>query len=305
MRVVAIVSVVVGLALAASPALAQPPGGTPPGLAKKPAKPGAPKPGNNPTETPGGGSAGDVAGRLRSLGLWLDDASVLAPGESWLTFSMQRWSAPVGDGFDAPVFDVVAGVARRVQAFASVPYTRTTYTGLPTTGELGTTYLGAKMALREADAGVGVAVIPTIEILSASASTNTGYSRVNAVLPLSAEWRHASTRVYGTTGYFTRGAYFVGGALEQTLNDRVIVTAALNQGWSTRARAVDQTYGLRSSRTDASGNVTWVASPHLMLFAGLARTVSSLDLDSTRYAMSAGASINLSHPGRRTPLRKP
>lgn len=293
-----------GLLAIGSPVFAQSPHGTPPGLLKKQGLPGAP--GSPPVTTVDGGGPGGPGARVRSLGAWLDDATAMAPGEGWLTVSLQRWSSPVGTGIDAPVFDIVGGVSSRVHAFASVPYTRTTYTGLPSTGELGTVYLGAKFVIRDpAVAPVGLAVTPALEILSSSATSETGFSRVNAVLPVSAEWRRDRTRVYGSTGVFTRGAFFLSGAVEQTLTDRLVATGALSQAWATDGEAIAEEIGLRTSRTDLSGSLAWIAAPQLMLFASGARTVSALDADATSYALSVGASMNLYRPGRRLPIKKP
>ena len=303
----------------ATPAWAQRPHGTPPGLANKGGKPpgkGHGSSSSSGSSTSGGtgggaGSAGDVGGggdvtgtsRIRSLGVWLDDATLMAPGEAWVTVSMQRWSSPIGAGLDAPIVDTVAGLAPRAHVFVSVPYSRVTYTGYPSEGELGTVYLGTKLSLRApADATWGASVTPTLEVLSDSAVSGTGLSRVNLVLPASLEWRSGATRVYGSTGIFTRGAIFVGGAVEQTVSDSWVVTGTLSQAWSTGDQALSELYGLRSSRTDLGGTVSWIASPRLMVFGTVSRTISALDDDSTRYAMTGGVSLNLERPGRRTPI---
>jgi hypothetical protein len=294
---------VAGLLAICGPAVAQPPHGTPPGLLKTKGPEGTPRSGRSAPESVEGGG---LASRVRSLGVWLDDATAMAPGETWLTVSMQRWSSPIGSGTDAPVFDVLGGVVSRVHAFASIPYSHTSYTGLPSTGELGTVYLGGKVVLRTpGDRTIGFAISPAVEILSPSAILDTGYSRVNAVLPLNAEWRRDRTRVYGSTGIFTRGAYFLGGAVEQTLTDRLVATGTLSQAWATDGEAIAEALGLRTSRTDLSGSLAWVASPQLMLFVSGSRTISELDADATRFAFSFGASMNLHKPGRRQPVKKP
>ena len=293
----------VGLALclAAVPALAQHPHGSPPGLSKH----GGQGPGSsNAGLEPGGASAGETF-RVRSLGVWLDDATVMAQSEAWLTLSMHRWNSPTGSGLDAPVADVAGGVGRHTQLFISLPYSRITYTDTPTASELGTTYLGAKIALRDPQSGsLGVSVTPTVEILSESATIGTGFSRVNFVLPASLEWRHGATRIYGSGGYFTRGAVFAGGAVERSFADRWVVTGALSQAWSTDTQALNDEIGLASHRTDASASLSWITS-QLMIFGSAARTLSTLDADSTRYAFAAGVSLNLNLPGRRTPIAKP
>jgi hypothetical protein len=304
----------------AAPAWAQHPHGTPPGLANKGGKPGKGHSGSSSGssggssstgstglvgDTPGGGPI-SATSRIRSLGVWLDDATLMAPEEAWLTVSMQRWASPIGSGFDGPIFDAVTGVTERAHVFVSVPYSRVTYTGYATESELGTVYVGSKIGLWDPSKdGFGASVSPAVEFLSPSAVDGTGFSRVNLVLPASLEWRAGATRVYGSTGYFTRGAVFLGGAVERSLSDAWVVTGALSQAWSTGDQALSETLGLRANRTDASGSVSWIASSHLMIFGSVARTLSPLDADSTRYALSGGVSINLDHPGRRIPLAKP
>jgi hypothetical protein len=298
----------VGLAvcLTAVPVLAQHPHGGPPGLSKPGAQGHGPSNNGRPTGgTSGGEIPGGVASRVRSLGAWLDDATVMAPREAWLTLSMHQWNAPIASGLDAPVADVAGGIGLHTQLFLSLPYSRVTYTDTPAASEVGTTYFGAKIGLRDPQSGsLGVSVTPTVEILSESATLGTGFSRVNFVLPASLEWRRASTRIYGSGGYFTRGAVFVGGALEQSFAHGWVVTGALTQAWSTDHQALSEELGLASNRTDASGSVAWVTS-HLMLFGSAARTLSTLDADATRYSFAAGVSLNLSIPGRRTPIAKP
>lgn len=294
-------ALVAGLALAAGPASAQRPH-TPPGLLKNNGR-GPDGPGTAPSNPDTGGP---TTTRVRSLGAWLDDATAMGPGEAWMTVSVQRWSSPIGSGFEAPVMDVVAGVAPGAHLFVSVPYSRTTYTGLPTQDEMGTVYAGGKLVLRDVEqAGLGLAVTPAVEILSASALEGTGYSRFNLVLPLSLEWRGSGLRVYGSSGYFTRGAAFASAALERAFSDRIVGTIALSQGWATGDDTFSEALGLRRSRTDLSGSAVWVASPYLMFYGGLARTISPLDADAMRYAVSFGASMNLRTPGRRVPVKKP
>ena len=88
-----------------------------------------------------------------SLGVWLDDATVMAQREAWLTLSMHRWNSPTGSGLDAPVADVAGGMGLHTQLFISLPYSRVTYTDTPAASEVGTTYLGAKIALRDPQSG--------------------------------------------------------------------------------------------------------------------------------------------------------
>jgi hypothetical protein len=283
-------------------AYAQNPHGTPPGLANK-----HPKTGGGPSgvET-GGGTPSGAATRVRSLGVWLDDATTLGQQETWLTLSSQWWGSPIGSGTDLPAFDLAVGVTASIQAFASLPYSRVNYSGAPAIGEVGTTYLGGKVQFSDPQTrSVGLAVSPSIEILSDSATDGTGLSRVNAVLPVSLEWRRDQTRLYGSTGYFTRGAWFVGGALEQTVADHWVITGALSGAWTTDSNALAEEVNLHTTRTDISGSLSWIASPRLILFGSAARTLTTLDADATRYAFTIGASMNLHGVGRSIPIKKP
>src|SRR5690606_31677107 len=162
MRPSFVAALVAGLVIAAGPAHAQRPH-TPPGLLKNGGRgPGAPA---NPPATPDSG--GPATPRVRSIGAWLDDATAMSPGEAWLTVSVQRWSSPIGSGFEAPVMDVIAGIGPGAHLFLSVPYSRTTYAGLPAYDEMGTIYAGGKLVLRDVEhGGLGLATTPAVEILS-------------------------------------------------------------------------------------------------------------------------------------------
>jgi hypothetical protein len=289
------------LLVAVAPAMAQRPHGVPPGLAK---------------QTPGGTSSNALPGAIggevlptpsvRSFGVWLDDASVLGPREAWLTVSMQRWASPVLRGFDVPVSDVTVGLVPRVHAFASVPFTQYGDPGTPMHGQLGDSYFGAKYVLREPDAGrLGVAATPTVELLSNAATSGSGLSRVNLVLPLSVEWRFGGSRAYGSTGYFTRGAYFAAGALERTLAGRWLLTGALTFARATSPPDTSAAWGLTHQRMDASGSVSWIATNRLVVFGGVGRTLSHMDPDGTRYALSFGTSLDLAPLGASRPPVRP
>ena len=287
------IDLLVLLGLAVMPAAAQQPHGVPPGLAKKTLKP----PG-----VPGGGEV--LPGpSVRSFGVWLDDATVLGPHEAWLTLSMQRWASPTLRGFDVPVSGVSVAVVPRMHAFATVPFTQYGYPGTPMDGQLGDSYFGVKYVLRAPDENrLGFAVTPTLELLSTAATIDTGLSRVNLVLPLSAERRFGVSRAYGSTGYFTRGAYFVAGALERTLAARWMVTGALTFARATSPLETSTALGLSHQRLDASGSVSWTVNERLVAFGGVGRTLSQMDPDGTRYALSLGASMDL---GRLTRSRPP
>jgi hypothetical protein len=292
MRTVRIIGwVAAAVVVAATPALAQKPPKIPPGQLKK--------------LQPAPGGAGFIAsadpaladGRVRSLGAWLDDARVLASGESWLGLSFTRWVMPIASGADTPAVDVTFGITRRVQASVSAPYSRATDSaGLQTRG-MGDWYLGTKLQLRDPDAHrVGLALAPTLEVVSGAGDADLSTRRVNWLLPVHVEWHDEHVRVYGSTGYFSRGVLFASGAVERAVNDRMVVTGALSQAYSSDRNALSEQIGLRRSRLDLTGSLSYVMSPALAVFGSFGRTISGMDPDSTRLLASVGLSVNVAAP---------
>ena len=125
---------------------------------------------------------------------------------------LQRWSSPVGSGIDAPVFDVLGGVVSRVHAFASMPvFPHVVHRAAL---ERRARDPVSRWQVRDAcPGGQGDRPCDQSGDRESSAprrSWTLGYSRVNAVLPLNAEWRHDRTRVYGSTGRVHAGRLLPG-----------------------------------------------------------------------------------------------
>jgi hypothetical protein len=233
------------------------------------------------------------------FGVWLDDATMLPQHAAWLTLSISRWLSPGASGIDAPVMDFSAAVMRRVQVSATVPYYRATDQSSSTFRGFGDLYVGSKVLLWDPGAHrVGVATAPTVEVLNTvpldSAAGDPG--RVNWVLPLCVEMDRRGYRAYGTVGYFSKGAVFVAGAFERTLTERLAVTGSLTHSRSTDDQAVSEAIGLSTQRTDASGGAMFRLSPTLNLFGSVGRTLSRMDYDSSRLALSVGMSMSLVGP---------
>jgi len=300
---------IAAMLIASPPVFAQRPHGVPPGLAKKGQHSSS---GSSSTSSDSSGRPPVTGGQVlpgpavRSFGAWLDDATALAPGEAWFTVSMQRWASPDLRGFDVPVSDVSVGILPRLQAAASIPFTQYGPVGATMAGEVGDIYAGAKLVVRDpSDDRIGIAAAPTLEILSRAAADDTGLSRVNLVLPVNVEWRSPFGRAYGSAGYFTRGAVFAAGAFERPLTDRWIATGAVTISRSTQPEEASAAWGLSHQRVDASGSASWIVADRLVLFGAVARTLSRMDLDATRYAISCGASFDLRSTGRSRPPTRP
>ena len=235
--------------------------------------------------------------RVRSFGAWLDDASALQPGEGWLALSMSKWSMPVATGADAPVVDLSVGLAPGVQVSMTLPYFKVSDRAGNSLDGLGDMYVSSKIVLRDAATNsFGVSVGPTLEYLSKTSTTGTGLKHVNWILPLNLERRLTAGRLYGSTGFFSRGVFFASGAFERVLTDKMVVSGALTHSFVTDDQAISEEIGLSRRRLDASGTVAYRVSPALAVFGSLGRTIWKLDDDSTSLLATAGVSVNVSGP---------
>ena len=228
---------------------------------------------------------------VRNFGAWLDDASVLAPGGGFTSFSVGYWRLTSFTEVDAPSFDVAFGLTKRVQAGASVPVYHASAAGAPAVRGVGDLYLTSKIQLREPAAGTfGFAVIPLVQVLSAEPVPGTG--RVSWAVPVSLEYQGTGWRTYGSTGYFSRGSLFASGAIEVAVATRTWLTGTLSQSHSIRDDASADLLGLSANRTDISGGATWAASDAVALFGAIGRTLGRDDGSATQLFLSGGLSVS-------------
>lgn len=242
---------------------------------------------------------------IRNFGVWLDDASVAAPGGGWMSMSLGYYKSDFLREVDLPVADAGVGVTRRVQFGFSVPIYNIGPPGGQMSHGLGDLYLHSKVQLRdaaEASNGFGFAVLPIVEVMSTAQPA--GESRVHWALPVSVELQRTGWRAYGATGYFSRGSLFAAGALERALSDRLSVTGTLSESYSTGADA-QPIPGLSRARADVSGGASYSVTPSWIVFGSIGRTISAHDENSTNLALSFGCSLNLAAPPetRRRPRR--
>jgi len=274
-----IAAMLIVLACAAAPAAAQ---GRGKGLAKK----------NN---RPAGGSSAAAATSasgstfaFRQFGSWLDDASLIAPGEAWTAMSWGYYRSSGSNQVDFPVVDAAVGLTKRWQFGASVPYYRVSLPDGSNFGGLGDVYLNAKYSIVTPDRKrIGLAVTPIIEILDAPAP---GSSRFAWAAPVSIELQRARYRVFATAGYFSRGALFSSGAVEMVATDRLILTAALIATRSTNAAPEADALGLSKSRVDISATAARVITPSIAVFCATGRSLSHADGEGA-FSLSGGVSF--------------
>jgi len=241
------------------------------------------------TPLPGSGTGS------RTFGVWLDDASVAAPGGGWATASIGYYRSDLFHEVDMPVTDAGIGFTRRVQAGFSVPvYTVTPIGGTSTIG-LGDVYLHGKIQLRDPEwslDGVGYAIVPIVEVTRTPLA---GESKVNWAVPLAIEVRRAAWRWYASGGYFSRGSLFAAGAIERPVTSRLTLTATFSDSFATKTLS-SETANLPGSRADVSGGASYAMGPSWIVFGSIARTISTHEATSTNLGLSGGVSLNLAAP---------
>jgi hypothetical protein len=242
------------------------------------------------TPLPGSGTGS------RTFGVWLDDASVAAPGGGWATLSIGYYRTDLFNEADVPVADAGLGFTRRVQAGVSVPVYNVTPVGGSTSLQgVGDVYLHGKIQLRDPEwslDGVGYAIVPIVEITREPVA---GQSKVNWALPLAIEMRFARWRWYGSGGYFSRGSLFGSVAIERPVTPRLSVTGTFSDSFATKMLP-DEPANLPRSRADISGGASYAMGPSWIVFGSIGRTISSHEATSTNVAISGGVSLNLAAP---------
>jgi hypothetical protein len=237
----------------------------------------------------------------RNFGVWLDDASVAAPGGGWMSVSLGYYKTDVFREFDVPVADAGVGLNKRAQFGFSVPLYNLTMTGAPPSRGLGDLYLHSKIQLRDPSRGFGYAVVPIVEV--ASGVQADGQHRVHWALPVSMEVQRNDWRVYGATGYFSRGSLFGSGALERAVSSQFSLTGTLSTSYSTKPDLVPMP-GLSRVRTDVSGGASYTLRPTWIVFGSVGRTISAHDQNSTNISVSGGMTLNLAAPAELRASRK-
>lgn len=110
-------------------------------------------------------------------------------------------------------------------------------------------------------------------------------------LPGSIEVQGKGFRVYGSGGYFSRGALFASGALEVPLSERIVAFGSLTHSYSTHPDPLAVSMGLNQQRSDVTGGATYVVTPAAIVFGSIGRTISGHDPTSASLALNVGVSL--------------
>jgi hypothetical protein len=115
---------------------------------------------------------------------------------------------------------------------------------------------------------------------------------------VSVELRGSDYRVYGSAGYFSRGAIFSSGAVEMPVTNRLIVTGALIQMRSLNDSPAADALGLSKNRLDLAGAAAYFVMPSVAAFGSIGRTISSAGPLGTSLTLNGGVSMTFAGVSR-------
>lgn len=226
---------------------------------------------------------------------WVDDANVLSPGDVWLALSTLRWQRTDASEVYAPVIDAAIGIAPKLQLGVSAPRIVGSSDPGGAEGGLGTTYVHGKVPLfQRTHHGLKVSVAPTLEILGSAAvqAAPADQSRVHWGAPVSAQIDVGSGRLYGSTGYFSRGVWFVGIGAAAAVTPKLGVSSSFSRSWSDPLLADPLAPGPR--RNELSGGASYSLSSVVGLFGSVGHTLATFDEYGAGATLSIGVSFVLS-----------
>jgi hypothetical protein len=257
---------------------------------------------SRPSPAPSAVVAAAPGNGIRQFGSWLDDASVAGPGRAWTSVSVGLFTSTDNRQTNLPVIDAGIGLSRRAQFGISVPYYRVHFPDGTGAAGVGDVYMNAKIVLADPGARgarLGVAMTPVLE---ASTEPMPGANRFSWAVPISIEARRDRYRVFGSTGFFSRGAVFASAAYERPFSTRAAWTASATYMRSVQDDLAADQLGMPKSRFDVGGTTAYFVTPALSVFAGTGRTIGSAGSYGTSFMLAGGMSVAFTprpvRPGR-------
>ena len=277
-----------GALVAAGPAMAQGRSDSAPGQTKDKSSTGSSRASQSGlaspvTATTSTSSPAASANAVVYYGSWLDDASIVAPGDVWMGLATGYWRGASNRQIDAPVVSAAVGIAPRVQAGGSASfYHFRDAEGLSENG-FGSVSLYGKLLIADpsrAPNAIGVAVTPLLE-LSPGSEAPVGWA-----LPVNLETRRGDVRVYGSAGYFSRGSVFGTIAADIPISSRVFINGTFGQSYA-RAGTHQTSLGIGASLglSSTSG-----------LFVGVGQTFMPSAIGPGGVSIAGGMSFLLPEP---------
>ena len=218
-------------------------------------------------------------------GSWLDDASMVTPGDIWVGLATGYWRGDSNRQIDAPVVSAAVGITPRLQAGGSASfYHFRDADGISENG-FGSFSVYGKFLIADplrAPNAIGVAVTPLLEFSPGSESP------VGWALPLNLEARRGDARFYGSAGYFSRGSVFATIAADIPISSRVFLNGTFGQSYA-RAGTHQTSLGIGASLglTATSG-----------LFVGVGQTLMPSAIGPGGVSIAGGMSFLRPDPQR-------
>lgn len=228
----------------------------------------------------------------RQFGSWLEDASAPTRGEGYTNIGFGYWRMSGTSQVNVPMLGAGVGVNDRIGLSATVPFYRTSVDGSTYRG-MDDVYLGASYNLFDPTLTVsefGLSVGTVMEVLSSDG----GDGRTHFAFPIAVELRRQPFRVYGSAGYFTRGAVFSGAALEWVGPRQWIVSGILTQSRSIKADATLDSLAVSRQRADVMASLAHAIGGSATGYFSVGRSLSSLAEGGTSLALNGGISIRFS-----------
>jgi hypothetical protein len=235
---------------------------------------------------------------FRQFGSWLEDASAPTRGEGYTNIGFGYWRMNGMSQTNVPMLGAGLGVSDRLGVSATVPFYRANVAGTTARG-IDDVYLGASYNLLDPTltvSEVGLSIGAVMEVLSAGAPDG----RVHFAIPVALELRRQPFRVYGTAGYFTRGAVFSGGTIEWAAPRQWIVSGILTQSRSIKPDATLDTLAVSRQRADVMASLAHAIGGSATGYVSVGRSLSSLAEGGTSLALNGGVSVRFS-AARATP----
>src|SRR5688572_16110501 len=224
-----------------------------------------------------------LANSVAYYGSWLDDASIVAPGEVWVALATGYWRGGSNRQIDLPVVSGAVGITSRLQAGASASfYHFRDAEGISENG-FGSFSLYGKFLIADplrAENAIGVAVTPLLEI-SPGSEAPLGWA-----LPVNLEARRGNGRIYGSAGYFSRGSVFATVGADIPVNSWVSLNGPFGQSYA-GAGALQTAVGI-----GASLGLTATRG----VFVGLGQTFMPPAVGAGGVSVAGGMSLLLPHP---------
>jgi hypothetical protein len=238
--------------------------------------------------------------RVSSPIAFYNDADPAPAGVLNITEYFSYHKVPAGRDMAAPSTYFSLGLHRRVDVTGGLSYVKSQFEE-SRINAVGDSYVGAKVLLfGEGRRRPALALNPLVEILGdASIADNPlAPERVNFVYPIVLQKSFDDFRLYSEAGYLSRGIVFASAVYELNKFSRVTPVVILSHSRLTHELGLISELGLNRSRSDFTGGVGVALVPNWSVFVNAGRTFGRIDLNSTRYQVTAGLSFNLRLWGR-------